>query len=225
MSNYRQALQQRIQELRNRIAISENQKDNYENLKLFVNEGESLKDELELELYKLTNTSKFLSKYRIDKRVMDSNQITNTITTIINMIFPEYDYTYYLGGKLNGDYTHTELLFKDSNGYEYVPAISNGNGVQQTASCSCVTVVMALSDITPTLMLDEQLKSLSPDKLPLMGEVLQQFAEYGFQILIIEHTPELFENIDYTEVLLGNEKRETKLISVRKIKNREEFSE
>lgn len=222
MSSSKQLLQNRIQELRSRIAISENEKDRYDKLSAYVREGEHLISELEVDSYKLSSTSKFLSKYRIDKRVMDSNQITNTITSIVNLLFPEYDYEYFLGGKLNGDYAHTELLFRDSKGYEYVPAISNGNGVQQTASTACVTVVMALSDVTPTLLLDEQLKSISPDKAPFMGEVLKQFAEYGFQILMIEHPNEFFENIDYTEIVLGNEDRETKVLYVREVNNRED---
>lgn len=225
MDSLETLLQNRINNLKNRIAVSENQKQQHAKLTTYIKEGELIKNDLEIEAYKLTSTSKFLSKYRVDKKVMDSNQITNTVTSIVNLIFPEYDYTYFLGGKLNGDHTHTELLFKDSKGFEYVPDISNGNGVQQTASFSCVSVVMALSDTTPTLLLDEQLKSLSPDKAPMLGEVLQQFSEYGFQILIIEHPNEFFENIDYTEICLGNENRETKVMYVRNVKNSEEFEE
>ena len=223
--DYAQQLRSKIEELRHRIIVSENTKKEYEKLQLYIEEGEQLKAEIEAEHYSLDSTSKFLSKYRVNRRVMDSNQITNTITSIVNLVFPEYDYTYYLDGKLNGDYTHTELLYKDSQGYSYVPSISNGNGIQQLVSVSCGTVITALSDTTPTLLLDEKLKSVSPDRAGIVGEVLQQFTEYGFQFLLIEHTPELFENIDYTEVLLTNHNRETKLEAIYKVNNRQEFSE
>jgi predicted ATPase len=212
-------LDERLNELNRRLLLSQANKEAYNNLRT---QAEELREKMYLsdnEHSKLHQTSAILTEYRIKKKKMDSNQITDTITSIANLIFPEYPYTYFLDGKQNGDYTHTELAYKDNKGHEYIPSISNGNGLQQLVSLSTVAVLMALSDTTPFLCMDERLNSLSPDRLPCAGEVLEQFTKYGFQMLIIEHPDELFENINYTEIQLGNQNGETQILGIREVNN------
>lgn len=220
--SYKQLLQDRINELNTRLIVSRNNREQYTNLCKRRDDVTLKLNMSEMETSQLENTAKLLSEYRVKKKKLDSNQITDTVTSIANLIFPEYPYTYFLDGKVNGDYTHTELAFRDPKGYEYVPSISNGNGLQQIVSLSSISVLMALSNVTPTLLLDERLNSVSPDRLPIAGEVLEQFTKYGFQILVIEHPDALFENIDYLEIKLDNVDGETVISSIQEIKNKVE---
>lgn len=218
--SYKQQLQDRINELNKRLIVSRNNREQHDKLSKQRDEVSLKLNMSEMETTQLENTVKLLSEYRVKKKKLDSNQITDTVTSIANLVFPEYPYTYFLDGKLNGDYTHTELAFRDNRGYEYVPSISNGNGLQQVVSLSSIAVLMALSDVTPTLLLDERLNSVSPDRLPIVGEVLEQFTKYGFQILIIEHPDALFDHINYTEIRLDNINGETVISSTQEINNK-----
>lgn len=222
--SHREQLEARIKSLNSRIEISRYNRQKFEQVKQLLLEGERQLIIVQTEYQALRDSVKTLADYRVKQKKHDSNQITDTITAISNIVFPEYHYSYFLDGRQNGEYAHTELAYRDSKGNELIPKISNGNGLQQLVSLSCVVVITALSDVTPTLFLDESLSSISVDKAPLVGEILEQFTKYGFQLVMIEHCEELFYNINYHEIKLGNVNGVTKIISERYVTNREEFS-
>lgn len=212
-------LTKRIEELKRRLVIS---KHNRAEIAKYQEEEERGKITLELlqdEQQMLQESGRVLLDYRAKKRTQDSNQITGTLTAIANLVFPEYDYTYILDSDVKRGYTYTDILFKDSQGRQFLPKYSNGNGLQQLISFGSVATITALSDITPTLWLDECLSSISPDKAPVAGEILKRYADYGFQMILIEHEDRLFENIDYTEITLGNENGRTVLLGQREVTN------
>ena len=209
----------RLDELRNRLVISKHNREQIEKYREQEEVGARTLNLLHVEQQLLYETSRTLLDYRAKKRVQDSNQITGTVTAIANLVFPEYDYTYVLDSRVSRGYTYTDLLFKDSQGRKFVPRHSNGNGLQQLISFGSVATITALSDITPTLWLDECLSSISPDKAPVAGEILKRYADYGFQMILIEHEDRLFENIDYTEISLWNDNGETVLTGIREVNN------
>lgn len=222
---YRDMLEERIKSLNSRLEISRYNKSKLEKLKSLKDKGLEVLDSLKEEYMILNETVKTLQDYRVKKRKNDSNQITSTITALSDIVFPEYGYKYFLEGKVNGEYTHTELLFKTKKGNVLIPSISNGNGLKQLISLGAVTVITALSGVTPFMALDEPLRSISNDKAPTVGEILEQFTNYGFQLLIIEHKEELFEKINYREIVLVNNSGETSILYEQDVINKEEFIE
>ena len=218
--DYQSLLAERIKQLELEIEVSKVNKEKLNKLSVYRTELETQIQKVNTELSALGTTTALTKTYKLDKRKSESNQITSTITAMSNLVFPEYGYTYFLDGKISGDFTHTELLFRNKKGTELIPAISNGDGQQELVSLGSTVSLIALSDFTPTVILDEPLANLSPDKAPIAGEALSVFGDYGLQMFIIEHTAQLFDNIKYYNINLANIDGETVVSSQGYVDNR-----
>lgn len=210
--SYKDLLKNRIADIKSAISVNEFNKARYNKLKAYLDKLDVQILKVSLEIQDLSTTLDGLKVYRIKKRTSDSNQISSTITLISNMVFPEKGYKYFIEGKLSRDNTYTELLFTNKQGSVLVPDISNGDGQKELASLGAIVSVIALSNIAPVLVTDEPLANLSPDRAPIAGEILEKFTQYGLQLIMIEHTKEVFDNIKYYQVDLENTSDETKVI-------------
>lgn len=205
--------------LESQIAVNNFNIEKLEKLRQQRVKGGAIYAKLSKQTSNLEKSKRELEEYKAIKKRQDSNQITTTITTIANMTFPEYDYTYKLESEYKRGFNYSRLIYEDSKGRKFSPAISNGKGLRQLISAGGVAVVTALSDVTPTLVLDECFASLSPDKMKVASQILKQLSDYGIQFILIEHDDALFEYIDYTEVYLTNDGTQTRLLDIKEVKN------
>lgn len=181
---------------------------------------------LQQDLGYLNKSQKVLKKYKVDYKNKGSAFITEAINEAIATIFPERDYKFKFDTKLRGKYSYTNLLYQINNSdILRIVKHCSGLGVRETIGFISLVCILALSNVTPVVFLDECFANMSQDTASKLSEILDFLVSIGFLFITIEHTDGIYEKCDTTVFELGgNSKEGTKLINkyIVPSKNREE---
>lgn len=148
----------------------------------------------------ISNTEKalrFLKNLKMDKRNKDSNVVTKALNSIIEQLFPNEKLKFNISSKIKGNYTYSKLeYYKNNSTKPKLIRYRSGNGLRQAVSFTGIYTLLALSDNTPTIILDECFRSISPVESEVISEVLNNLSELGFQLILIEHNESIFKKLD-----------------------------
>ena len=148
----------------------------------------------------VSNTEKalrFLKNLKMDKRNKDSNAITKALNSIIEQLFPNEKLKFSISSKIRGNYTYSKLeYYKNNSKKPKLIRYRSGNGLRQAVSFTGIYTLLALSDNTPTIILDECFRSISPAESEVISEVLNNLTELGFQLILIEHNESIFKRLN-----------------------------
>lgn len=162
-----------------------------------INELTEILSKLESDMLKTDKASKLLKKLKIDKRDQDSNAITKALDSIIGQLFPNENLSFRIKSKLKGNHTYSKLdYYKGNSTTPRLIKYCSGHGLRQVVSFTTVYTLLALSDNTPTIILDECFRSISPAESELVSQVLNHLTELGFQLILIEHNEHIFKHLD-----------------------------
>ncbi|WP_275372593.1 hypothetical protein [Clostridium tertium] len=140
---------------------------------------------------------KFLKKLKIDKRDYDSDAITKALNSIIKQLFPNEKLRFSIKSRVKGEHTYAKLnYYKGNSEKPRLIKYCSGHGLRQAVSFTGVYTLLALSDNTPTIFLDECFRALSPTESELISQVLNHLTDLGFQLIIIEHNEHIFKHLN-----------------------------
>lgn len=166
-----------------------------------ISELSKISDNINKDILNTEKAIKFLKTLKLNKRNQDSSAITNALDSIIEQLFPNERLRFNISSKLKGNYTYSKLeYFKGTSTKPKLIKYRSGNGLRQVVSFTAVYTLLALSNNTPTIILDECFRSISTNESELMSEVLNNLSELGFQLIIIEHNENVFKKLKNFEV-------------------------
>jgi len=93
--------------------------------------------------------------------------------------------------------TECLLQFKNKAGNLLDPMEDNGGGAIDIAAFALRTSFWAMNKNQPILILDEPLKFLSKDLVPVAATMMKMVAdELGLQVIMVSHIPEFIDQAD-----------------------------
>ena len=160
-----------------------------------------LEDYITCDINNVEKALKAMKTLKVVKRDNDSNTITNSLKSIIDQLFPYENFRFSIKSKVRGNYTYSRLeTYKGNSTKPRLLKYTSGKGLRQSLSFTAIYTLIALSDTTPTLILDECFSSVSASLSDTISKILQYLCSIGFQILIIEHNDNVFRHIQKMKV-------------------------
>lgn len=166
--------------------------------------------------------NKKAEKFTVDRISL----VEKTVEDNLRYVFPEEDFKvkFDMGISKTGRET-CRLLLGKGNKYSATSA-QNGRFVRQLIS---VVVVYTLNYLrgADTMYLDEALASSDKDNLTKLKPLLDRMREDGTQVILIEHKPELYNNVDRRQFELRKDRVAgfSSIVNVRDIIAKEEVEE
>ena len=87
----------------------------------------------------------------------------------------------------NGQYAHINITLQGSNGYSRDLTLQSGTGLRQVISFLFVLSIIEVRKGRRLLIMDELLSGLHPEAKRVVMDILQIFAEDGFQFAFVEY--------------------------------------
>lgn len=177
--------------------IIKHNREQVEQLNAKISELSVINDNINKDISNTEKALKFLKTLKMDKRNQDSSAITNALDSIIDQLFPNEKLKFKITSKVKGNYTYSKLeYFKNNSTKPKLIKYRSGNGLRQAVSFTAIYTLLALSNNTPTIVLDECFRSISTNESELISEVLNNLTELGFQLILIEHNENIFKKLD-----------------------------
>jgi DNA repair ATPase RecN len=132
----------------------------------------------------------------INKKV--AQPLVKTTQAMVDSVFPgEYIVKMDFGTKNHR--THVDIYLEDYDGTKIYPLDDDGGGVANMMELGLRFSALQLSGQRKTIVLDQPLKDLSDEYLPLAGKILRKLSkELGIQLIIINHLKPLMPFADRT---------------------------
>jgi DNA repair exonuclease SbcCD ATPase subunit len=155
------------------------------------------KEQLELEnsiktqyLENLEKVQIFLQKVAQDTQEQLRYRITDIVNIALETVFPG-ESLFDIEFKILRGKTEAKLLFTEE-GEEISPLDSSAGGYVDIVSFALRIVAWLLGNTRNTIILDEPMKNLSADLVPLGAEVLKEISkELNLQMIIVTHDKEI----------------------------------
>ena len=120
----------------------------------------------------------------------------------LDIIFPYDNFkTKVLTSNKYGNERAELLLYAGNNQRPRVPAYSEGKMLRQLLSFSA-SIGLAECLGKYSFYMDEAFSAASPENLSKVGLLLKDILEKGFQVIIIEQTPEIYKDLPRREIIL-----------------------
>lgn len=126
--------------------------------------------------------------------VSDSNTtavldyMTGVINKALSEIFPHDSRRIFLEKKLhNGQYAHINVHLEASNGAVRDMILQSGTGLRQIVSFLFLISTIEIRKGRRILLMDELLNGLHPNAKRIIMDIIQIFAEEGFQFIFVEY--------------------------------------
>lgn len=121
-----------------------------------------------------------------------TNAVLDYITGIINKalgeLFPHDDRRIYLEKKLhNGQHAHINVKLTGTNGKTRDMTLQSGTGLRQIVSFLFVLSLIEIRKGRRILLMDELLNGLHPVAKRIAMDIIEIFAEEGFQFIFVEY--------------------------------------
>lgn len=114
--------------------------------------------------------------------------ITGVINKALAEIFPYDERRIYLDKVLyRGQYAHIKVKLLVENGIERNMELQNGNGLRQIVSFLFVVSLIEIRKGRRLLQMDELLNGLHNEAKRIIMDIMQIFAEEGFQFIAVEY--------------------------------------
>lgn len=122
----------------------------------------------------------------------NTNAVLDYIRDIINKtlgeLFPHDSRRIYLEKKMhNNQYAHIVIQLTGTNGRKRDLAIQSGTGLRQVISFLFVLSLIEIRKGRRILLMDEVLSGLHPEAKRIVLDIVQIFADEGFQFAIVEY--------------------------------------
>ena len=120
------------------------------------------------------------------KAVLD--YMTGIINKTLGELFPHDNRRIYLDKQLyRGQHAHINVVLTGSNGKKRDLTLQSGTGLRQVVSFLFVLCLIEIRKCRQLLVLDEMLSGLHPVAKEIVMDVVQIFAEEGFQFAMVEY--------------------------------------
>lgn len=120
------------------------------------------------------------------KAVLD--YMTGIINKTLGELFPHDDRRIYLEKTLyRGQHAHINVVLTGTNGKKRDIVLQSGTGLRQVISFLFVLCLIEIRKCRQLLVLDEMLSGLHPVAKNIVMDVVQIFAEEGFQFAMVEY--------------------------------------
>ena len=120
------------------------------------------------------------------KAVLD--YMTGIINKTLGELFPHDNRRVYLEKQLyRGQHAHINVVLTGSNGKKRDLTLQSGTGLRQVVSFLFVLCLIEIRKCRQRLFLDERLSGLHPVAKEIVMDVVQIFAEEGFQFVMVEY--------------------------------------
>lgn len=120
------------------------------------------------------------------KAVLD--YMTGIINKTLGELFPHDNRRVYLEKQLyRGQHAHINVVLTGSNGKKRDLTLQSGTGLRQVVSFLFVLCLIEIRKCRQLLVLDEMLSGLHPVAKEIVMDVVQIFAEEGFQFVMVEY--------------------------------------
>lgn len=114
--------------------------------------------------------------------------ITGVINRALGEMFPYDKRRIYLEKKLyRGQYSHVTVKLVTEGGIERNMELQSGNGLRQVVSFLFVVSLIEVRKGRRILVMDELLNGLHPEAKRIIADIMEIFAEEGFQFVTVEY--------------------------------------
>ena len=170
--------------------LEEQQKINFKARQNLVKSLENIVDQSKLCQDELDLCSESIEILRMvsDTSVSESYEfITKAVNSALARCFKNVRQIYLKEYTKGGQYPQLELVLKVQGGKERSLKLNSGHGLTQVISILCVLSLIVITKSRRLLVLDEALSGLSGRTRKLIGDILWNFTQIGFQFIINEH--------------------------------------
>lgn len=154
---------------------------------------ESIK-EYEAKLSKAGENYKVASAAIEVLRALSNNNVQSSykfmeqsINEALRRIFTDRTRQIELRETMRGNYPQLEIALHVENGVERSLKYSSGHGIAQVISLLCTLSLIVFTGGRRFLALDEVMSGMSQETRILFDDVLWEFAQIGFQYVVVEH--------------------------------------
>jgi len=131
-----------------------------------------------IEVLRLLSTNSVQTSYHF---------MEESINNALKRIFTDRIRQIELRESVRGNYPQLEVVLHVENGVERSLKYSSGHGIAQVISLLCILSLIVFTNGRRLVVLDEVMSGMSIETRKLFDDVLWQFAEIGFQYVIVEH--------------------------------------
>jgi len=131
-----------------------------------------------IEVLRLLSTNSVQSSYHF---------MEESINNALKRIFTDRIRQIELREGVRGNYPQLEIVLHVENGVERSLKYSSGHGIAQVISLLCILSLIVFTNGRRLVILDEVMSGMSIETRKLFDDVLWQFADIGFQYIIVEH--------------------------------------
>lgn len=127
-------------------------------------------------------------------RMLSNNNVQSSykfmeqsINEALRRIFTDRTRQIELRETMRGNYPQLEIALHVENGVERSLKYSSGHGIAQVISLLCTLSLIVFTGGRRFLALDEVMSGMSQETRVLFDDVLWEFAQIGFQYIVVEH--------------------------------------
>lgn len=114
--------------------------------------------------------------------------ITDIVNKALHELFPHDHRSIYLEKKMHaGQYAHINIKLLGTNGVVRDLTLQSGTGLRQVISFLFILSMIEIRKGRPIFVADELLSGLHPEAKRIVMDILQIFAEEGFQFAFVEY--------------------------------------
>ena len=136
----------------------------------------------------MLEAQKLLATVSDDNTTAVLDYITGIINKALSELFPHDVRRIYLEKKLHaGQHAHIVVKLENSEGRERDLTLQSGTGLRQTISFLFVISLIEIRKSRRILLMDELLSGLHPEAKRVITDIMQIFAEEGFQFVMVEY--------------------------------------
>lgn len=181
-----------------------------------LDECVKVKKSLETFITMLTAFEAMVTKEDLEYKERRLDYLCSYMDKNLDIIFPYDNFkTKVLTSNKYGNERAELLLYAGENKNPRVPAYSEGKMLRQLLSFSA-SIGLAECLGKYSFYMDEAFSAASPENLSKVGLLLKDILDKGFQVIIIEQTPEVYKDLPRREIILEKDpvKKSVKVVNV-----------
>lgn len=167
------------------------------------------------ELRHIEESKALIQKVSKEMNQLVSYSLIDITQAMLDSVFPS-EYKAKLDFNIKNNRTHVDI-YLDMNGEKIYPLDQDGGGVANIMELGLRLASLQLGKTRRTIVLDQPLKDLSREFLPIGANILKKISrDLNLQLIIINHVPEFMDIADKTFKFTKN--LDTGISSVKVIK-------
>ena len=147
-------------------------------------------EDLQAESSDLDKARAIIQQAALDTQENLRVRIEDLVTTALLAVFQDKDLGFHVEFESKAGRTICNLTVSE-DGHQVDPLLGHGGGPCDIASFALRCAFWSMDRTRPVLILDEPMKCLSRDLVPLAADMIKMIAdELGLQIIMVTHVPE-----------------------------------